>query len=393
MTDAKQDRNHSSARLSTTTWDTAGTAVLSGRNGGGQEHADEQACAHEQSTYQPARLTVLLFRMAVPQPRNESGGKEGRAGCLGKDGLCASERWPSPKQRCDENKDCTDVRQNEEPRNVPSPMLNPELLTRPPVEVKHDALEKSLQKSISRGVRARNPAKSYGPIYPPRTVSGPFGGSCRGVKIDAVGKTGFCLSGKCAFTTCDDGLQLGTETDVDCGGGCAKCAKGRKCNVNADCLSGVCSASKTCAAGPCDNGKPDAGETDVDCGGPCGATCRPLATCTGNGDCASGTCSGGKDGREGLAVAPRVASRTTISPAGQCRSGVVRLIVIQPAFDGTRRDMQRTPACRRLDCLEVQPVDAPGAYERLDFGDDLRVEDLFDNASENKGLKLHDRYA
>jgi hypothetical protein len=54
---------------------------------------------------------------------------------------------------------------------------------------------------------------------------------------------------------------------------------------------------------------------------------------------------------------------------------VVGLIVIQPAFDGTRRDVQRAPACRRLDCLEVQPVDAPGAYERLDLGDDLRVED------------------
>jgi len=52
--------------------------------------------------------------------------------------------------------------------------------TRP--RVKGDALAKSLQKPISRGVRARNPAKSYGPIYPPRTVSGPFGGSYRGVK-------------------------------------------------------------------------------------------------------------------------------------------------------------------------------------------------------------------
>ncbi|MBM4397326.1 MAG: VCBS repeat-containing protein, partial [Deltaproteobacteria bacterium] len=107
-------------------------------------------------------------------------------------------------------------------------------------------------------------------------------------------KTGFCLSGKCSISTCDDGLQLGTETDVDCGGGCAKCAKGRKCGVNADCISWVCNASKVCAAGTCDNGKLDVGETDVDCGGPCGPTCKPAAACTGTGDCASGQCTGGK---------------------------------------------------------------------------------------------------
>jgi cysteine-rich repeat protein len=42
--------------------------------------------------------------------------------------------------------------------------------------------------------------------------------------------------------TCTDGIQNGTETGVDCGGGiCAPCAPGQGCNVASDCASGNCS--------------------------------------------------------------------------------------------------------------------------------------------------------
>jgi cysteine-rich repeat protein/parallel beta-helix repeat protein len=41
--------------------------------------------------------------------------------------------------------------------------------------------------------------------------------------------------------TCTDGIQNGTETGVDCGGGsCAPCGLGQGCNAASDCVSGVC---------------------------------------------------------------------------------------------------------------------------------------------------------
>jgi hypothetical protein len=41
--------------------------------------------------------------------------------------------------------------------------------------------------------------------------------------------------------TCDDGLQNGTESDVDCGGGtCPACANGLRCRTTADCQAGDC---------------------------------------------------------------------------------------------------------------------------------------------------------
>jgi hypothetical protein len=45
--------------------------------------------------------------------------------------------------------------------------------------------------------------------------------------------------------TCADGAKDGTETDVDCGGGCAPCADGLACVLATDCASSRCSAG-TC---------------------------------------------------------------------------------------------------------------------------------------------------
>lgn len=43
---------------------------------------------------------------------------------------------------------------------------------------------------------------------------------------------------------CSDGIQDGAESDVDCGGKtCGKCAGGKKCDLNADCMSGSCTRS------------------------------------------------------------------------------------------------------------------------------------------------------
>jgi hypothetical protein len=50
-----------------------------------------------------------------------------------------------------------------------------------------------------------------------------------------------CVAAGGSDATCSDGVQNGTETDVDCGGGgCAACADGDSCSVGTDCVSGTC---------------------------------------------------------------------------------------------------------------------------------------------------------
>jgi hypothetical protein len=80
--------------------------------------------------------------------------------------------------------------------------------------------------------------------------------------------TGFCLGGGPA-PTCDDGIQNGDETGVDCGGStcpaCPTCNDGVQ-NGNetgVDC-GGDCSPCPTC-----DDGIQNGDETGVDCGGSC----------------------------------------------------------------------------------------------------------------------------
>lgn len=50
--------------------------------------------------------------------------------------------------------------------------------------------------------------------------------------------------------TCDDQIQNGEETDVDCGGPCGACDAGQGCEEWTDCISGVCSAENTCVLLP-----------------------------------------------------------------------------------------------------------------------------------------------
>ena len=68
------------------------------------------------------------------------------------------------------------------------------------------------------------------------------------------GESGVDCSGPCAACpTCSDLIQNGAETDVDCGGGtCTACDEGGVCSVDADCLTGSCSAG-FCAWPVCDN--------------------------------------------------------------------------------------------------------------------------------------------
>jgi hypothetical protein len=50
-----------------------------------------------------------------------------------------------------------------------------------------------------------------------------------------------CVAGKCQKPACNDGIQDGTETDVDCGGpnaSCSRCGPGKKCQASSDCQGG-----------------------------------------------------------------------------------------------------------------------------------------------------------
>src|SRR4030095_6026889 len=87
-------------------------------------------------------------------------------------------------------------------------------------------------------------------------------------------------SGDCVAPTCNDGIQNGSETDVDCGGGgCPACANGKGCCAGASSLTGYIksgifalaplgdrgSAGTECASSQCVDG--------VCCNTSCSTTC------------------------------------------------------------------------------------------------------------------------
>ena len=84
-----------------------------------------------------------------------------------------------------------------------------------------------------------------------------------------------------ADPTCDDGIQNGDETGVDCGGSCAPCAE-PTCDdgvQNGD-ETGVDCGGSACPSCPatCEDGIQNGDETGVDCGGSACAPC-PTGSC------------------------------------------------------------------------------------------------------------------
>jgi hypothetical protein len=78
--------------------------------------------------------------------------------------------------------------------------------------------------------------------------------------------------------TCSDGIQNGSESDVDCGGSCQRCVNGKRCTSFRDCQSGRCAPDGTCQ--PCGDGDCPAGCfcSNSVCGSNAGAT--PSTDCT-----------------------------------------------------------------------------------------------------------------
>ena len=85
---------------------------------------------------------------------------------------------------------------------------------------------------------------------------------------------------------------------------CAPCEDGKLCNRGGDCESHVCRPASlvacilardchgTCAPASCDDYVQNGGETDLNCGGVCPSRCEPGQGCATGGDCTSGVCTG-----------------------------------------------------------------------------------------------------
>ncbi|MEO1484054.1 MAG: hypothetical protein AAFU77_18250, partial [Myxococcota bacterium] len=104
----------------------------------------------------------------------------------------------------------------------------------------------------------------------------------------------FCgEDGRCAGPSYSDGVQNGDETDVDCGGterAEHPCEDQARCLVDDDCSSNTCSADiSRCVSAGCRDGVQNGTETDVDCGGGC-EPCDATEGCLQNSDCISGLC-------------------------------------------------------------------------------------------------------
>jgi hypothetical protein len=102
----------------------------------------------------------------------------------------------------------------------------------------------------------------------------------------------YCLNSLCTGPACDDNVQNGAETDVDCGGGtCSPCAIDLECLVHTDCSTNNCTQS-ICVVTPetCQDNIKNQDESDTDCGGSC-TKCALNKSCGSSDDCSSGFCS------------------------------------------------------------------------------------------------------
>ena len=112
------------------------------------------------------------------------------------------------------------------------------------------------------------------------------------VPEDCVSKN--CADGLCLGSTCDDGIQNGEESDVDCGGDlliCARCPDGGGCNAASDCESNNCQDSFCVSL--CDDGILNGEETWIDCGGSMCPKCENGFDCQVDSDCQSNYCNDG----------------------------------------------------------------------------------------------------
>ncbi len=143
-------------------------------------------------------------------------------------------------------------------------------------------------------------------------------GECVECLADDECPTKLCQLGVCAPASCGDGIQNGSETDVDCGGECpAKCGDGEGCSGGGDCESGICTNNE-CKAPSCSDGIQNGSETDVDCGGACPSKCEDGESCEVPADCVGGICSGDTCDSPSCSDGIKNGSETDVDCGGEC---------------------------------------------------------------------------
>jgi hypothetical protein len=180
-----------------------------------------------------------------------------------------------------------------------------------------------------------------------------------------------CEDGVCAEPACDDGIENGEETDVDCGGPmCEPCANASRCDVERDCVSGSCVES-VCQPPTCSDEISNGDETDLDCGGPCGG-CDHGAHCGDDGDCESKICSSGvcaaptcddgvTNGGEGDidcgGDCDPCPNQSACTLGAQCESLVcyAEQCAVPTCEDGVRNGLETDQDCGGVDCEACEP--------------------------------------
>ena len=112
-------------------------------------------------------------------------------------------------------------------------------------------------------------------------------------------------------SSCSDSLLNGDETDIDCGGPvCHSCADTQRCDFDSDCSSQNCAgpAGGHTVCSSCRNGVQDGTESDIDCGTDCPLQCADTSRCYADSDCMSMHCGG-----DGLC--------SRVDPATACSDG------------------------------------------------------------------------
>ncbi len=211
------------------------------------------------------------------------------------------------------------------------------------------------------------------------------GGSCPADCDDGEGCMGDddCISGACdegamicTPPACDDGVRNGDETDVDCGGGsCPGCDDGEDCLIGADCISLVCDpGTLTCTPPACDDGLQNGDETDVDCGGSCGPTCETGEGCLVGGDCIDEVCD-----PDTLTCAPPL----TVDAAPSCSdySGVPTPLVATAAGGTGTYTYAWSPAAGLDDPTSATPNASPTGFETYTVTVDDGVNTASDTAT------------
>lgn len=148
--------------------------------------------------------------------------------------------------------------------------------------------------------------------------------------------SGVCHANACAAASCDDDLQNGHETDVDCGGGtCPACTPGSVCADGPDCDSGICSVSSNrCTVSSCGDGVRNGTETRVDCGGSCPACPMLLLLANGAGGAIGASWSPGDASWDVTLLAVKSVSAGSIS----FRSPTQALALLRFTEQGTADD-------------------------------------------------------